>query len=265
MASAVRSTECETVGCVAWDGRSLAAGSSTGGLTRKAPGRVGDSGIIGCGVHADDLFGCALTGHGESALTLGLARRMADGKRAGASAFEALRESLEFMKKETGRVAGAIGLGSDGSWAMYYTGSRMPFAYVKDKGVVCGAELSDCPEGCWRHRSGYVYFCILFFLHLSTCDSGRIVHLVCLLFIKCRVFCEHERINMQWLALQFFTEPQGRDGDKSGMEISMQCSLGHSMQLFMYSGQMKKLNETIKLWLVCNNCGKFGELRMINF
>ena len=56
-----------TVGCVALDKYgNLAAGTSTGGMTYKMPGRVGDSPIIGAGTYADNAT-CAVscTGHGE--------------------------------------------------------------------------------------------------------------------------------------------------------------------------------------------------------
>lgn len=57
-----------TVGAVALDAAGhLAAGTSTGGMTNKRWGRIGDSPIIGAGTYADDEMGCAIsgTGHGE--------------------------------------------------------------------------------------------------------------------------------------------------------------------------------------------------------
>ncbi len=56
-----------TVGCVALDRDGhLAAGTSTGGLTNKLDGRVGDSPIIGAGTYADDATcGLSCTGIGE--------------------------------------------------------------------------------------------------------------------------------------------------------------------------------------------------------
>jgi beta-aspartyl-peptidase (threonine type) len=59
--------EYGTVGCVAMDKNgNLAAGTSTGGMTNKKWGRVGDSPIIGAGTYADNKS-CAVsaTGHGE--------------------------------------------------------------------------------------------------------------------------------------------------------------------------------------------------------
>lgn len=56
-----------TVGAVALDSKgNLAAGTSTGGLTNKRFGRIGDSPIIGAGTYADNKFAAiSCTGHGE--------------------------------------------------------------------------------------------------------------------------------------------------------------------------------------------------------
>jgi len=57
-----------TVGAVALDASGhLAAATSTGGLTNKRPGRVGDSPIIGAGTYADDAT-CAVSGTGTGEL-----------------------------------------------------------------------------------------------------------------------------------------------------------------------------------------------------
>src|SRR5580765_7407290 len=65
-----------TVGAVALDRNgNLAAGTSTGGMTNKKYGRVGDSPIIGAGTYANDNT-CAVsgTGWGEYFIRLGVAR-----------------------------------------------------------------------------------------------------------------------------------------------------------------------------------------------
>ncbi|WP_246114438.1 isoaspartyl peptidase/L-asparaginase family protein [Rubripirellula tenax] len=56
-----------TVGCVAYDSLgNVAAGTSTGGTTKKLPGRVGDSPIIGAGTYAtNDACAVSCTGLGE--------------------------------------------------------------------------------------------------------------------------------------------------------------------------------------------------------
>ena len=67
-----------TVGCVAVDspGR-LAAATSTGGLTGKMPGRVGDTPIIGAGTYADDRVAVSGTGQGEQYIRHQIAARVA--------------------------------------------------------------------------------------------------------------------------------------------------------------------------------------------
>lgn len=55
-----------TVGCVALDQQGhLAAGTSTGGMTNKRYGRIGDSPIIGAGTYANTEVGVSCTGWGE--------------------------------------------------------------------------------------------------------------------------------------------------------------------------------------------------------
>ncbi len=68
-----------TVGAVALDRNgTLAAGTSTGGMTGKLPGRLGDSPIIGAGTFADNRA-CAIscTGHGEFFIRHGVASDIA--------------------------------------------------------------------------------------------------------------------------------------------------------------------------------------------
>ena len=64
--SAAEPKSLGTVGAVACDGEGrLAAATSTGGMTNKRFGRVGDSPLIGAGTYADELCAVSCTGHGE--------------------------------------------------------------------------------------------------------------------------------------------------------------------------------------------------------
>src|SRR6202011_1548522 len=73
-----RQAGADTVGAVARDSEGrLAVAVSTGGISGKLPGRIGDSPIPGAGFYADDLFGAVCgTGQGEAFIRLGLARLM---------------------------------------------------------------------------------------------------------------------------------------------------------------------------------------------
>lgn len=70
-------TPCDTVGAIALDAQgNLACGNSTGGILQKAPGRVGDAPLIGCGFYADNDLGAMLcTGWGESIMRSGMGMR----------------------------------------------------------------------------------------------------------------------------------------------------------------------------------------------
>jgi L-asparaginase / beta-aspartyl-peptidase len=69
-----------TVGAVALDRQgTVAAATSTGGMSGKLPGRVGDSALIGCGTYADNAIGgVSCTGTGEAIIRVVLARRALD-------------------------------------------------------------------------------------------------------------------------------------------------------------------------------------------
>ncbi|MCI0484099.1 MAG: isoaspartyl peptidase/L-asparaginase [candidate division NC10 bacterium] len=77
---AMKDTNLGTVGAVAVDGTGgVAAATSTGGLHRKRPGRVGDSALIGAGTYADGLWGAAsVTGDGEAIMRVVLAKTAVD-------------------------------------------------------------------------------------------------------------------------------------------------------------------------------------------
>jgi len=115
-----------TVGCVALDrqGR-LAAATSTGGLTGKQPGRVGDTPIIGAGTWADDET-CAVscTGTGEEFIRHGVAQRISDlMANRGASLNEAARHVIENILRPGD--GGIIAVDRSGAIAMVYSTGGM--------------------------------------------------------------------------------------------------------------------------------------------
>ncbi|XP_076759465.1 isoaspartyl peptidase/L-asparaginase [Xylocopa sonorina] len=133
------SNSLDTVGCVAYDGYSVAAGTTTGGLNKKLVGRVGDSPILGCGTYATRNIGCSLTGHGESIMRLGLARAIVDDVECNLSSEEALRKHLSYMLKKFEQVGGGIILQSNGRWATYFTSEKMPYAVIENDLITYGA------------------------------------------------------------------------------------------------------------------------------
>jgi beta-aspartyl-peptidase (threonine type) len=115
-----------TGGAVALDRHgNLAAATSTGGLTGKMPGRLGDSPIIGAGTYADNRT-CAVscTGIGEEFIRHGIARRvgtlMLYEER---SLADAARTTVHHLLRPGD--GGIIAVGRDGSIAMEYNTAGM--------------------------------------------------------------------------------------------------------------------------------------------
>jgi L-asparaginase / beta-aspartyl-peptidase len=131
-----------TVGVVALarDG-TLAAGTSTGGMTNKRWGRIGDAPIIGAGTYADDECGVSATGWGEYFIRNVVAYDICARKRyRGSSLEEAAREviwdRLEAQQPETG---GIISLDREGHVVMMFNSRGMYRGYIDQDGRVVTA------------------------------------------------------------------------------------------------------------------------------
>jgi len=98
-----------TVGAVALDRRGLiAAATSTGGMTGKLPGRVGDSPLIGCGTYAESTAGgVSCTGDGEATIRVVLARRTIEILKAAADPMHACQIAMDVLTEE-GRGRGGL-------------------------------------------------------------------------------------------------------------------------------------------------------------
>jgi beta-aspartyl-peptidase (threonine type) len=101
-----------TVGVVALDrAGNIAAGTSTGGMQGKMPGRVGDSPIIGAGTYASNQS-CAVsaTGSGEYFIRLGVAREICNlvafkGMSLQQAADQVIHKELEALHGDGGVIA----------------------------------------------------------------------------------------------------------------------------------------------------------------
>lgn len=130
--------ESGTVGAVALDVHGdLAAATSTGGLTNKATGRIGDSPIIGAGTFASNAS-CAVscTGHGETFVRATAARDVAALIEYGGYSLQAAAEKVIHE-----RVAG---LGGEGGLIAVDTRGEVAFSFNTDL-MLRGAVGSDLP------------------------------------------------------------------------------------------------------------------------
>ena len=116
-----------TVGAVAVDlSGNVAAATSTGGITAKRWGRVGDSPLIGAGTYADDRSAAiSATGSGEYFIRAVAAHQLAERVRlAGQSLQEALDAVLEDIASLGGK-GGMIAVGPNGDAAWGFTTPAM--------------------------------------------------------------------------------------------------------------------------------------------
>ena len=161
--------------------------TSTGGITMKMAGRVGDSPLIGSGAYADGAMGgCSTTGHGESIMKVLLAFRTAQalerqvedrrrhraGQRSeqgeqsngsvGSDAEqpgEACQAELDRMFAKVGGCGGVVCVDAEGNPGLGHTTPKMPWAVCQraeeGKGVDVdgsgGSGGSDSPAP-WRRR-----------------------------------------------------------------------------------------------------------------
>ena len=134
-----------TVGAVALDRQGhLAAGTSTGGMTNKRYGRVGDAPLIGAGTYADD--GCAVSGTGwgefyiRAVAAHSICSRMAYLKETPQQAGQAV---INHIIPTMGGDGGAIVLGADGVMAMPFNTEGMYRGWIGADGVAHVALYSD--------------------------------------------------------------------------------------------------------------------------
>lgn len=117
-----------TVGAVVRDQHGhLAAATSTGGMTNKLPGRVGDSALIGAGTWAWDRT-CAVsaTGHGERFIRTACAARLsALMDLAGLDVGSAARRLVHEELLELDARGGLIAVDAEGRWSMPYNDGGM--------------------------------------------------------------------------------------------------------------------------------------------
>ena len=124
----------DTVGSVALDSDgNIAAATSTGGVTGKKVGRVGDVPLIGSGGYADNrVGGVSTTGHGEAIMRVNLAKLVLTYMEMGMHIQEASEKALGYMALRVKGSGGLIALDADGNMGHAFTTKRMVWASIKD-------------------------------------------------------------------------------------------------------------------------------------
>jgi isoaspartyl peptidase/L-asparaginase-like protein (Ntn-hydrolase superfamily) len=115
-----------TVGAVACDAAgNLAAATSTGGMTGKTPGRVGDCPVFGAGTWADESCAVSATGHGEFFIRYAAAHEIAARMRIGREPLLAAAEQVVAELGALGGSGGLIAVDAAGDVALPFNGAGM--------------------------------------------------------------------------------------------------------------------------------------------
>ena len=135
----------DTVGAVALDRNgNIAAATSTGGTLNKAPGRLGDSSLIGCGCYANnESAAVSTTGWGEPIMKLVLAKWTADRISAGNLPEWSAQEAMNYLKQRLNGHGGIIVLNPQGHIGIAHNTPRMAWAFKTIHKQESGIERSS--------------------------------------------------------------------------------------------------------------------------
>ncbi|MHA3963329.1 MAG: isoaspartyl peptidase/L-asparaginase family protein [Candidatus Thorarchaeota archaeon SMTZ1-45] len=124
----------DTVGCITVDANGhIAATSSTGGIAKKLPGRVGDSPVMGAGAYANDICGASATGWGEHIMRVVLSRMVVLYVEDGLDVMSAAQKGMDMFERKTGSEAGIIVADKEGNFGYSTNAKAMPISVIRSK------------------------------------------------------------------------------------------------------------------------------------
>jgi beta-aspartyl-peptidase (threonine type) len=136
----------DTVGCIVIDSKKrVAATSSTGGISNKKPGRVGDSPVIGSGAYATNKCAASATGYGEHIMRVVLSHGVVSDIEHGKSPMTAAKRGIRMFGKKTGSEAGIITADTSGKFGFATNAKAMPITVIRGtlkniKFIICTKE-----------------------------------------------------------------------------------------------------------------------------
>ncbi|MFP3295924.1 MAG: isoaspartyl peptidase/L-asparaginase [Caldisphaera sp.] len=128
----------DTVGAVAIDkDNCLSSGVSTGGVSLKLPGRVGDSPIFGAGFYANKKIAVAATGIGEVIIMSLLSYKISEYYQVNEDLIKSMSSSIEEINKDFGKdTVGIIGIDYKGVVSGIFNTEAMPWGYIRSDGKI---------------------------------------------------------------------------------------------------------------------------------
>ena len=126
-----------TIGAVALDASGvLCACTSTGGVTMKLVGRVGDTPLPGAGTYASKFAASSATGTGEYVIRALACRQISDNVEKGMSLSASIDAVLEGMGRDFDADVGFIGIDANGNAVGAHRTPHMPHAWFSGSSVI---------------------------------------------------------------------------------------------------------------------------------
>ncbi|TFG29140.1 hypothetical protein EU527_16350 [Candidatus Thorarchaeota archaeon] len=124
--------DVDTVGCIVVDSfGDIVATSSTGGISKKTPGRVGDSPVMGSGAYANQIGGASATGWGEHIMRVVLSRMVVLHVEEGDSPMNAANKGMKMFAEKTNSEAGIIAADQVGNVGYATNAKAMPVTIIQ--------------------------------------------------------------------------------------------------------------------------------------
>lgn len=130
----------DTVGCVVWDGKGLAAASSTGGCFLKLPGRVGDTPCLGGGIFASQASAIVCTGVGEAFVETLTAKYVDEKITGGSHPQQAVEMALKRLEELKSAQGGILAIDAGGRIGSAFNAGEFPVVVVVNGKVAAGFE-----------------------------------------------------------------------------------------------------------------------------
>ena len=126
-----------TIGAVALDAHGvLCACTSTGGVTMKLVGRVGDTPLPGCGTYASKFAAASATGTGEYVIRSLATRQISDNVEKGMSLEASIGAVLDGLGRDFDADVGFIGIDAKGNAVGAHRTPHMPHAFFTDSSEI---------------------------------------------------------------------------------------------------------------------------------
>ncbi len=126
-----------TIGVVALDQHGvLCAATSTGGMTMKLAGRVGDTPLPGCGTYASRFAAASATGTGEFVIRSLTTRQISEYVEGGMTLEAAIATVLDQLGRDFDADVGLIGLDAQGRAVAQHRTRDMPHAYFSGDRII---------------------------------------------------------------------------------------------------------------------------------